>query len=150
MSYQKNPSAVCQVIWNSSQPTVQAAPAKLIDANRLDIGDYEYLLLVVSNMGGTGGSIVVPYTSETRTGPEFPLDGTNGAPNYSTSFANSADSGTKSVVIHVRSLRYRYFNVAVTPSGGTFRPCVTLFGFGHRTTSVNRNIPANLAAVNLA
>lgn len=150
MSYAKNPGQACQVIWNSSQPTVLSAPAKLADADRIDIGDYEFLLLVVSNMGGTGGSSVVPATSETRTGPEFPLNGTNGAPNFSTSFANSSDSGTKSIVIPVRQLRYRYFNVTVTPSGGTFRPCLTLLGFGLRTTSVSRPIPSNLAAVNIA
>lgn len=149
MPYAKDPGQAADLVWCSANvtPIASGLSAKLIDANRLDVGDYEHLVLSVINAGGTGGASIVPLISETKASADFPLDGTNGAPNYSHTFVNAADTGAKVVLIPVAALRYRYFNVRVTATAGTFRAMILLHGFGLRqsVTFPTAKAPLNIA-----
>jgi hypothetical protein len=151
-----DPNAVCELLWCSTNLTAVTSltSVKLPDGSRLDVGDYEYLLVTVLNMGGTGGATITPRVSLTQTGAEFNLDGSNGAPDFRLSFANAAETGAKSIVIPVAELgRFRFFNIVHTagvPGAGTFRAGVTIHGFGLRTTSLARAIPSRKVPVNLA
>lgn len=145
-----DPNAICELVWCSASATLITASSKLVDGSRLDVGNYEHLLLTVCNGGGASGATIVPRVSQAQTGPEFDLDGTTGAPDFRMVFTSNLDTGARSIVIPVAELnsRFRFFNVAVVTT--SFRPIITLYGFGLRSTSVNRTIIGRKAPVPIA
>lgn len=152
-----DPNAVCELLWCSTSATAitSLTSVKLPDGSRLDVGDYEYLLLTVVNAGGTGGATITPRVSASQNGPEFNLDGTNGAPDFRIIFPNAADTGARSEIIPVAELGRigKFLNLSLNagvPGAGTFRGMLLIHGFGLRTTNLARALPARKVPVNLA
>lgn len=149
-TYGLDPNALMDVICVHSANAAGSAGAafKLPDGKRIDIGKYEYVTLLYLNCGGTstGTSTLVPRESDSQAGPEFPLDGTNGAPDFSRSFPTATISGvnaSRQVTIRTRGRR-QFLNVVLTVSAsGTARIGIYLLGF-KKITSVLQSIETNL------
>jgi len=113
----------------------------LPNGKRVDIGVYEFVVLLVTNVGGTASSpiIFVPRESDSQTGPEFPLDGTNGAPDFTMSIPTGVISSTNASrqrVIRTRGRR-QFLNIVASTvtAGGTARVVIYLLGIGKRANT---------------
>lgn len=141
-----DPDAALDIICVHTQPQGLATGAvyKLPDGSRIDIGLYDYVVVLVANAGGsaTGALTVTPRESDSQTGPEFALDGTNGAPDFSMSFL-TAVSGATTNASHHRSMntreRRQFLNLSVSTvlGVGTWRPVIYMIGCGKRSNTGN-------------
>ena len=112
----------------------------LTNANKIDIGRYEYVM-VLASCGDVGIGNTITFTlgeGDTRTSAVFPLDGTNGAPNY-TMTVTSGTFGTGWAAFPV-SGRRKFLQIAVASSGGSGNgaACVTVLGFMRSSDTVLR------------
>ncbi len=92
----------------------------LEDAERIDIGQYEHVVLACINGGGTGTIVITPLESDSPTGAQTRLD------SLAVSFASS-EFEAKHRVIRCAG-RKRYLNVEVVVGAAAVRPNIILYG----------------------
>lgn len=147
-----DPGAVSEVFClTAGQQFVGAASFQLANGSRIDIGNYEHALMIYGNGGGTTAGTITftPRESDSQTGPEFPLDGTNGAPDFRVTVPSAAVTGAGLRVLRVRARR-RFLNVQVTLAAtGNARLSVYLIGYGKRALDPSKPIETVLAQLGL-
>lgn len=112
-------SACCEVTSVFAKKFATGVAQDLNDADKIDIGRYEYvwILFSCSDVGTAITLTMTPKEADTRTGPEFPLDGTNGAPN----FVRTASTGVLGTgwAYFPTSGRRRFLQIAIATTGGS-------------------------------
>jgi hypothetical protein len=145
-----DPNAVSDIYCiHNGAPLSGIAAFDINDGSRIDIGKYDHVVLLVGmSTGTTAGAITItPKDSSSQNGPEFPLDGTGGRPDYRRSFTGGSDTGSRQVVMRVANMR-RYLNLTVSLAAtGNARCCIYLLGFGKAATALPQPIDTNLAAI---
>lgn len=115
----------------------------LADAERVDIGKFESVLMACADGGGTGTITITPEESDTPSGTKTPLDGTGGMPNFVVEFA-SGEFELKHRVIRCTGRR-QFLNINIVVGGAAAaRPFVAFYGV-RRIQASGASIEADLA-----
>lgn len=137
-----DPSACVEVVSVVTEKMAAAGAYSktLSNANKIDLGRYEYVM-VLASCGDVGVGATVTFTlfeSDTRTSTDFPLDGTNGAPNYTMS-VTTGGFGTGWASFPTAGRR-RYLKISVATSGGSGNGAgsVLVLGFMRSSEAVLR------------
>lgn len=144
-----DPDAITDIICvHTGAPVNGIAAFDLNNGSKIDIGKYQHVVLLAVNGGGTtaGTITITPKDADSQTGPEFPLDGTGGVPDFRRTFSSQADLGSRQVVIRTAGRR-RFLNVELALAAtGTVRVAIYLIGYGKREAKA-QPIDTNLAAL---
>jgi hypothetical protein len=135
-----DPSNCVEVTSVCAKKFANGLTQDLNDADKIDIGRYEHVMVLAScsDVGTAITVTVTPKEADGRATAEFPLDGTNGAPNYVMTFTSGA-LGTAWAAFPT-SGRRRYLQIQCTTAGGTGTASlsVTVLGFMRTSEAVLR------------
>ncbi len=130
-----DPSTSLEVTSVCAKKFATGVTQDLNDADKVDIGRYEYVMVFASCSDvGTGQTITItPKEGDGRATAEFPLNGSNGAPDFRIVFTG-ASLGTAWAFFAVAGRR-RFLQIEVATTGGSLNSSVAVNVLGFMRTS---------------
>ena len=149
------PSDFLEVHYIQGNTITGAATVDIDNAEKIDVGRYEYLTLLVftNNITATTGIVITPIFAADRTSAGKRLDGTGGQPDKRITLDSSTTFDFKALAreFYVAGLPGHIMNGEVdVPAAHTFLGAIAVLGFMKRDSGGIQDLTTTVSELRLA